>query len=344
MIGDLRYAPAAANLVPLLADSAPRVRFFAAEALGRLAYKPAAAPIVAMLAANDDKDVLLRHAGSLALSRLGDTVALGALSTHPSRGVRIAAIIALRRLRSAEVARFLADSDDAIVLEAARAINDDGSIEAALPALARLLETKGTGSEPLLRRAISANLRLGSAEAVERLASFAGTATGAQAMRIEAVAAMGVWIEPSPIDRVDGIYLGQPKPRDGAAAQAAVLRLLQAASSENAPAMKIALAEAAGRLGVQGAAPVLLTQLKSDPSFNVRVASLRALQALKVSNMDEVMQDRRRRCRRQRQARGARCPAVAGAERRREGAEPHGGDSRAGRSPISRRDSKCSAH
>ena len=230
MIGDLRYAPAAANLVPLLADSAPRVRFFAAEALGRIAYKPAAAPIVAMLAANDDKDVYLRHAGSLALSRIGDSAALGALSQHPSRGVRIAAINALRRLRSAEVARFLTDSDDAIVLEAARAINDDGSIEAALPALARALDTKGTGSEPLLRRAISANLKLGSAEAVARLASFAGSATAAQAMRVEAVAAMGVWTEPSPLDRVDGIYLGQPKPRDGAAAQAAVLRLLQAAS------------------------------------------------------------------------------------------------------------------
>jgi putative membrane-bound dehydrogenase-like protein len=289
MIGDLRHAPAATHLVPLLADTAPRVRFFAAEALGRIAYQPAAAPIVAMLAANDDKDVLLRHAGSLALSRLGDSAALGTLSTHPSRGVRIAAIIALRRLRSAEVARFLTDSDDAILLEAARATNDDGSIEAALPALARVLDTKGSGSEPLLRRAISANLKLGSAEAVERLASFAGTATGAQAMRVEAVAAMGVWTEPSPLDRVDGIYLGQPKPRDGTAAQVAVLRLLQASSTENAPAMKIALAEAAGRLGVQGAAPVLLTQLKSDPSFNVRVASLRALQALKVSNMDEVM-------------------------------------------------------
>ena len=32
-----------------------------------------------------------------------------------------------------------------------------------------------------------------------------------------------------------------------------------------------------------------MAQLKSDPSFNVRVAALRALQALKVSNMDEVM-------------------------------------------------------
>jgi putative heme-binding domain-containing protein len=64
---------------------------------------------------------------------------------------------------------------------------------------------------------------------------------------------------------------------------------MQASALENAPAMKIALAEAAGRLGVQGAAPTLMAQLKSDPSFNVRVAALRALQALKVSNMDEVM-------------------------------------------------------
>jgi quinoprotein glucose dehydrogenase len=180
------------------------------------------------------------------------------------------------------------DSDDAIVLEAARAINDDGSIEAALPALARVLETKGIGSEPLVRRAISANLKMGSSEALERLASFAGNATGPQLMRVEAVAAMGVWPSPSPLDRVDGIYLGQPAPRDGAAAQAAVLRLMQASSLESAPAMKIALAEAAGRLGVQGAAPLLLTQLRTDASFNVRVAALRALQALKVSNMDEV--------------------------------------------------------
>jgi putative membrane-bound dehydrogenase-like protein len=289
MIGDLRYAPAASNLVPLLSDSAPRARFFAAEALGRIAYKPAAAPIVTMLAANDDKDVYLRHAGSLALSRIGDTAALGALSSHPSRGVRIAAIVALRRLRSPEVARFVTDRDDEVVLEAARAINDDGSIEAALPALAGLLGDKSSGSEPLVRRAISANLKIGSADALARVAAFAADAAAPQALRVEATAAIGVWTDPSPMDRVDGIYLGQAKPRDAAAAQAAVLRLMQSPSIEDAPAMKIALADAAGRLGVQGAAPILLTQLRSDTSFNVRVAALKALQALKVSNMDEVM-------------------------------------------------------
>ena len=54
--------------------------------------------------------------------------------------------------------RFVIDSDETVVLEAARAINDDGSIEGALPALARILEDKRFAAESILRRAISANL------------------------------------------------------------------------------------------------------------------------------------------------------------------------------------------
>jgi quinoprotein glucose dehydrogenase len=52
----------------------------------------------------------------------------------------------------------------------------------------------------------------------------------------------------------------------------------------------VALADAAGRLGAAGAAPVLLAQLRTDPSQPVRLASLRALQELKVGSMDELMQ------------------------------------------------------
>jgi quinoprotein glucose dehydrogenase len=292
LLGDVRHAPAAAALVPLLKDSTPRARFFAAEALGRLAHKPATAPIVDMLAENDDKDVLLRHAGGLALSRIGDTAAIAALSTHASKGVRIAAINALRRLEHADVSRFLGDADELIVQEAARAINDDGSIEGALPALARALEEKRFSLQPLLRRAISANVKVGTADALARLAAFAGDATRPDAMRVEAVAALGVFPSPSAMDRVDGIYLGQPAPRDAAAAQAAVLKLLQGLDSTPtpaSPALKSALADAAGSLGVQAAAPILLAQLRTDASPEVRTSSLRALQALKVANMDEVM-------------------------------------------------------
>ena len=53
--------------------------------------------------------------------------------------------------------------------------------------------------------------------------------------------------------------------------------------------MKVALAEAAGRLEITEAVPTLLAQLKNDGATEVRLASLRALQALKVPDIDQVM-------------------------------------------------------
>ena len=67
-------------------------------------------------------------------------------------------------MKDPSVAEFLKDADEYIVTEAARAINDDYSIEAALPALAMILKEKRFTGEPLLRRAINANLRVGKAE------------------------------------------------------------------------------------------------------------------------------------------------------------------------------------
>jgi quinoprotein glucose dehydrogenase len=292
LLGDARHTPAGEPLLPLLAHRSARVRFFAAEALGRIAYKPAVAPLVRMLADNDDRDVFLRHAGSLALARIGDAAALGPLSQHPSRGVRLAAIVALRRMRHPDVARFLADADERIVTQAARAINDDGSIAPALPALARLLDEKRLTTEPLLRRAINANLRMGTSAALARLAAFAADGGRSEEMRVEAVSSLGVWAAPSSLDRVDGIYLGSPAQgsRTTAAARAAVLRLMERrGSTDSSPAIRAALAEAAGRLGVQAAASILLDQFRADTSPDVRLASLRALQALKAGNMDELM-------------------------------------------------------
>jgi putative membrane-bound dehydrogenase-like protein len=305
MVGDVRYDGASDRLVALLKDPEPRVRFFAAEALGRLKHKTAAPALVEMLAASDGQDEYLHHAGSLALASIGDGAALEALSSHPSRAVRVAALVALRRMRHAGVARFLADADEAVVTDAARAINDDGSIPGAVPALAALVGTTKFTGEPLLRRAINANLREGTSEAVARLSAFAADPARPEELRVEAVAALGVWVEPSPMDRVDGYYLtpfelssSQPterrKGRDGTAARAAVQRLVDAAAKGDGAAatadLKVALAEAAGRLDVKEAAPVLRAQLRTDPSQPVRLASLRALQTLKVGNMDELMQ------------------------------------------------------
>jgi HEAT repeat protein len=60
-----------------------RARFFAAEALGRIAYEPSADAIINMLRDNDNEDVYLRHAGSLALARIGDAAKLVGLKTTP---------------------------------------------------------------------------------------------------------------------------------------------------------------------------------------------------------------------------------------------------------------------
>jgi glucose/arabinose dehydrogenase/HEAT repeat protein len=292
MIGDVRYAAAGDKLVPLLKDSAPRVQFFAAEALGRLAHKPSTAALVTMLAANDDRDVYLRHAGSQALASIGDAAALEALAQHESRAVRLAAVIALRRMANAGAARFLADKDELVVVEAARAINDDGGIEGGLPALAATLGEARFKSEPLLRRAISANLRLGTSAAAKRVAAFAADSSRPAVVRVEAVSALGVWSAPSPLDRVDGFHLGSAmqQPREGSGARDAVRQMIDALpNGESTPEMRAALAQAAGQLEITEAVPTLTAQLKGDPAVEVRLASLRALQALKVKDVDEVM-------------------------------------------------------
>lgn len=288
LVGDIRHGAAANALVPMLRHRAPRARFFAAEALGRIAHAPAVAPLVEMIAANEDRDVYLRHAGSLALSRIGNATALADLSGHPSRAVRIAAVVALRRMKHAAVARYLGDADEHVVTEAARAINDDDGIAQGVGALAALLNQKPFTGEALLRRIINANLEQGTSAAVARLSAFAADGTRTEPLRVEAVAALGVFPKPSPLDRVDGMYQGAPPPRAAAAARTAVLRLMN--DKPSSPALKVALAEAAGRLNAQAAAHALKAQVRDDTSADVRVAALRALQALKVTGMGAVVQ------------------------------------------------------
>ena len=287
LLGDVRYGAAATSLVPLLRDASPRVRFFAAEALGRDAYRPAFQPIVEMLAANNEQDVYLRHAGALALSRIGPADAIAGLSTNPNRAVRIAAVVALRRLKDAGVARFLADQDEYIVTEAARAINDDGGIEGALPQLAAALESKVT-NEPFVRRAINANLRVGSADAARRVATYAGGSAGNDEMRAEAISVLGVWPKPSVLDRVDGTALG-PMERDSAVARAALATLIQPIFASGSTALQVALAEAVGKLRVVEAGPTLLAKLQSAPATEIRIAALRALVAMRHERVAEAV-------------------------------------------------------
>jgi len=273
--------------MPLVEDANPRVRYFATVALGRIGHRPAMPAVVAMLAADNEQDVYLRNAGVVALTAFGDRAGLASLATHTSRGVRLAALVALRRLRDSGVARFLDDADPLVVTEAATAINDEGGIVAALPPLARVLERTTVGGAPLVRRAISANLRVGDAAAAARVGAYARRAGLPDALRVEAIAALGVWAAPSNMDRVDGSWIAPLGQREAGGAEAALTELAALMNdSATTPAVKVAWLEAVGKLGVKSQAAAVLARLQSDPQAPVRVAALGALEKLAAPELE----------------------------------------------------------
>lgn len=189
-------------LVPLLADESPRVQLFAALALGRHPTPAAIPSIVELLDQNDGKDLALRHAGIVALAACGGA---SELVNHESEAVRLAAVVALRRNSDGNVATFLNDESELVVAEAARAIHDDTSIDAALGALAQLLDAGGvSGSEVVARRSINAAFRLGRDDDALRVARFAADETVPLALRLDALGGLREWLEPPLLDRVNG--------------------------------------------------------------------------------------------------------------------------------------------
>lgn len=288
MLGDVRYEPAGEDLIPLLTDRNPRVQFFAAEALGRLSWQPAMKPIVSMLEANNDEDVYLRHGGAIALARIGDAGELADLSDHTSRAVRIAAVVALKRLEDPGVIRFLDDEDEFIVTNTARAINDDAFIEDGLEALAGMIEQDRFTNEPLLRRAINANLYRGTEEAARRLAEFSVRNNIPESLKVEALQTLAVWTESSELDRVTGEPRGKVE-NDPAFANQALAMVIDDILDNGSNNVKIAGLEAVSSLQYEAAIPGVMNLIGEDPSPEVRIASLQALIDMEHDDIEEAV-------------------------------------------------------
>ncbi|WP_116126042.1 HEAT repeat domain-containing protein [Lewinella sp. IMCC34183] len=289
MIGDARYAGASDELIAALGHAEPRVRFMAIEALGRTEDAAAVEPILAVLEENDGADMYLRMGGMIALGRIGDADALAALIDHPSRELRTVAVVALRRMESPEIARFLSDPDEYIVAEAARGINDDYSIEDALPALAATLDETRFTSEPLLRRAINANLRVGGEKSVDRLVAFAARTGVPAKLRAEALSTLASWGHPSIFDRVDGRYRGELV-RDSTLAGEALAGAISPLLRDRNETVRQAAIAAAGRLNLQETAPQLAQLLARDRSPVVRIEALDALSRLNTPDLDQHLE------------------------------------------------------
>lgn len=305
-----------------LSDPSPRVRYFAALALGKSGRLDQLEPLLQMIRENGDRDVYLRHAGVMALSgmfrrahntdkliavradspeslRTQETIQSVLADTNAS--IRMAALLTLRRSESPEIARFLDDSNALLVAEAARAINDL-PITNALPRLAALIEhddrllsfASGTSTNPgprdaVLRRVINANYRLGGKNNALALAMFAATSQAPEAFRAEAITLLGQWAEPSNLDRISGLWrpLARRAPEPAAAALQPYLAALQKSPAEK---IKLAATRTAGRLNIKsdGASSMdILLDETAAPA--VRLEALKAMAANKDGKLPEAI-------------------------------------------------------
>lgn len=287
-LGDIRYTKAGKELIEGLKDPAPRVQFFSAEALGRSSNQSAIQHLVDLLEANNDVDAYLRHAATLALARIGQIEPLAALSSHPSKAVRTGAVIALRRLESPELVKFLQDSDEFIVTETARAIHDDFSVPAALPALADLANTTSFQNEALMRRVISANQRVGEVNNLNNLLAYLAKPTISIPLKKETIATIGTWSKPSVLDRVDGRYRGEVNRDPKAIKEITKNGLLVEINSSNEE-IRIEAAKAMGKLNFIEIEKELLAKLKSDPSELVKIETLKSLNSMNSNLLSDAI-------------------------------------------------------
>lgn len=278
VLGDARWSPSGAALAAMLVDASSRVRFFAAIGVGKVRRREAVAPLLGLLRDNADRDPYLRHAAVMGLSGIGDVDALLAASSDPSASARMGVLLALRRLGSSEVARFLDDPEPRLVLEAARAIYDV-PIASSLAILANLRVSAGS-SEPLLRRVLNANFRMGEPRNASTLAELAARTDMPVPIRVEALQVLAAWAKPPGLDRVVGLWRPVP-PRPVGPAVEAIRPVLAKLVREAPDPVSLAALRAIGPLPIRETGPLLSTLiLDASRKPGPRAEALRALDRL----------------------------------------------------------------
>ena len=278
-IGDVKYTGLESELISLIQHNNPRIKFFATEAIGRLEYDSAFDLVIEMIRDNNDEDLYLRHAGMIALSRIGNANRILSLKEDPSLAVRTAAVVALRRMKHPDILQFLSDESEYIVAEVARAINDDYSIPEALPALAEILGTIKTDNEIILRRAINACLRVGRKSDLERLTNYVLDTDAPESMREEAILTLSTWDNPSVLDRVDGRYRGPLNRNMKDLKELFLPKLNEILESKNSK-IQIAAIRSVGKMKAKSLENEVISLYDSSSSSRIGKAALETLVSL----------------------------------------------------------------
>jgi quinoprotein glucose dehydrogenase len=222
----------------------------------------------------------------MALTWIGnrDDIRIAARDTSPA--VRMAALLAMRRLAMPEVADFLDDGNPRLVLEAARAIND-APVNAALPRLAGLVTRRGM-PDPLLHRVINANFRLGERNNALALGNLAARGDIPTALRVESLECLLDWAKPSGRDRIVGLW--RPLPQRPGADAAEGLRENIDGIFTGPDKVRTVAAKVASKYAIKAVVPKLM-EIAGDTnrSPSVRVETLKALVAFPDEKLEKII-------------------------------------------------------
>ncbi len=288
VLGDHRVEAAADLLVKALRDSHPRVAMYAGIGLGRIGYAPAVPELLSLLDRNADQDLWVRHGVVMALAGI-EKDAWSAALTHSSKYVRMAALLAVRKLADPRIADFLADSEESLVYEAIRAINDlpvyveMPSVQAKLANLINDYAVGGSGSLPedavdglMHHRIINANYYAAKSDNARSLLRYAANAALPERLRREALSAIEGWNDANPIDPTTGLPRENPTVRDPieSVVQSEIASILDAADED----VLIQTTRVAQLYGYDVDRDVLIAQFKKrSNAAEVRVSALTAL-------------------------------------------------------------------
>jgi putative heme-binding domain-containing protein len=208
--GELRFDPE--NRIPImLRDPSPRVQLMAGIACGKLKSKNALGALEELIVSAKNKDPILRHAGVAGLVGVATLRELESFVSHPSEAMRIAAVVALRRLGGInELTKFIKDDSPQVMSDAVRAIYDEAETQTfldhpkSLSVIAGALDPQHPSSVNF--RAIAANRRLGNFDSAERIFAFLAHPNLSRTLRIQALYALESWSKAYKLDPIDGRY------------------------------------------------------------------------------------------------------------------------------------------
>ncbi|MBW3541441.1 MAG: PQQ-dependent sugar dehydrogenase [Planctomycetes bacterium] len=292
----------------LIYDPRPRVRYFALSAGNVYLHQlDQSAFILESIANAGSADPLVRHAAVMGLAACKGSQNWQELSKTVrdarSTEVRLTLLQFLRHSINraspkfaqeqdvvAAIARFLTDDDPRIVLEAARLTNDL-PVPDATPNLAAMIWRPGL-PDPLLRRVLNANFRLGGQENARDVAAIAANADVSEPLRLEALEELRLWNEPPPIDRVTGMWRPIKSPGLRLEKLVEAIRPFLGGILAGPVRVREAGVRLAAHYGIREVGPVLFTLVTdAEQPPRIRVEALFALDALEDERLAAATDD-----------------------------------------------------